>query len=142
MNLSSCLPQRTILQSTTKPLYQIRSKSRLPYGRSHIKKPVKLPNPVVPQFPQRVMLSDGSSFVHFTTSPKSTVYLNRDMTNNPFWSPGLAKGEGDDESGRLSRYKKRFGGEQVDITDLEGQNKDVKPPEGRPDSKPSATKKK
>ena len=64
---------------------QTRSVSSSPYGRTHVwkRRPNKLPNPVVPQFPQRVIRSDGSTFTHWTTSPRSVIRLTRDVTNNP-----------------------------------------------------------
>lgn len=39
--------------------------------------------------------------------------LTRDPTNHPLWNPGLerrAGGEDEDESGRLGRFRRRFGG--------------------------------
>src|ERR1700761_1115766 len=50
------------------PQGQTRFVSSSPYGRTHVWKhrQRKLPNPVVPQFPQIVIRSDGSSFVHHT----------------------------------------------------------------------------
>ncbi|KIO25638.1 hypothetical protein M407DRAFT_244012 [Tulasnella calospora MUT 4182] len=92
---------------------QTRSKSSSPYGRSHLRKAPTLPPPMVPQFKQRVILSDGSTFTHFTTSPRTTIRLTRDLTNNPFWAPGRdGIAAGDDEAGRMGRFKKRFGGEE------------------------------
>ncbi|KAG9019742.1 hypothetical protein FRB90_009612 [Tulasnella sp. 427] len=92
---------------------QTRSKSSSPYGRSHLRKAPTLPPPMIPQFKQRVILSDGSTFTHFTTSPRTTIRLTRDLTNNPFWAPGSdGIAAGDDEAGRMGRFKKRFGGEE------------------------------
>ncbi|KAG8951719.1 hypothetical protein FRC04_005740 [Tulasnella sp. 424] len=66
---------------------------------------------MIPQFKQLVILSDGSTFTHFTTSPRTTIRLTRDVTNNPFWAPGSdGIAAGDDEAGRMGRFKKRFGG--------------------------------
>ncbi|KAG8923206.1 hypothetical protein FRC01_013059 [Tulasnella sp. 417] len=94
---------------------QTRSKSSSPYGRSHLRKAPTLPPPMVPQFKQRVILSDGSTFTHFTTSPRTTIRLTRDLTNNPFWAPGSdGIAAGDDEAGRMGRFKKRFGGEETE----------------------------
>lgn len=94
---------------------QTRSWSSSPYGRTHVwrRRAPKLPNPVVPEFPQRVIRSDGSSFTHWTTSPRSLLRLTRDLTNNPFWNIGLMTKEGAEEesavAGRLGRFKRRFG---------------------------------
>ncbi|KAF5326637.1 hypothetical protein D9611_000719 [Ephemerocybe angulata] len=88
--------------------------SNSPYGRTHVWKrraPV-LPNPVVPKFPQRVIRSDGTSFVHWTTSPKSLVRLARDTTNNPLYNPAAASDRAVEEesstTGRLGRFNRRF----------------------------------
>ncbi|KZW00505.1 hypothetical protein EXIGLDRAFT_639238, partial [Exidia glandulosa HHB12029] len=71
-----------------------RSVSSSPYGRAHVwrvRKP-KIPNPVVPTFVQRVVRSDGSTFLHRTTSPKSYIRLTRDVTNSPLFNNGVTKG--------------------------------------------------
>jgi Ribosomal protein L31p, N-terminal len=72
----------------------------------------KLPNPIVPIFPQRVVLSDGSSFTHYTTSPRSRIRLTRDLTNNPLWNYGMSKGglfeDEEGSSGRMGRFRRKF----------------------------------
>ncbi|KAI0341363.1 hypothetical protein BDW22DRAFT_1358867 [Trametopsis cervina] len=94
---------------------QARPMSTSPYGRSHVwrKRPRKLPNPCVPQFPQQVIRADGSTFTHYTTSPRSVMSLTRDSTNNPMWTPFIGNKE-DAESaalaGRLGRFNKKFTG--------------------------------
>ncbi|KAF8881548.1 hypothetical protein CPB85DRAFT_1197927, partial [Mucidula mucida] len=96
---------------------QRRFVSTSPYGRTHVWKrrdPI-IPNPVVPKFPQRVILSNGASFTHFTTSPRSLLRLTRDTTNNPIWNTYLWADEGamEDEAnttGRLGRFNRRFEG--------------------------------
>ncbi|CAK5280896.1 unnamed protein product [Mycena citricolor] len=98
-------------------LPHVRSISSSPYGRTHVwkrRKPV-LPNPVVPKFPQRVVRADGSSFTHWTTSPRSSIVLTRDTTSNPLWNTGMwADGRGLEEenetTGRLGRFNRRFDG--------------------------------
>ncbi|KAH6904542.1 hypothetical protein BKA70DRAFT_538064 [Coprinopsis sp. MPI-PUGE-AT-0042] len=94
--------------------YQQRFVSSSPYGRAHVWKrraPV-LPNPVVPKYPQTVLRSDGTSFVHWTTSPKSLVRLTRDTTNNPMYNPAAAADRSVEEesgtTGRLGRFSRRF----------------------------------
>jgi hypothetical protein len=85
------------------------------YGRTHVWKhrPKKMPNPCVPRFPQVVVRADGSTYTHYTTSPRSTISLTRDTTNNPLWAPFFGNKE-DAESaalaGRLGRFNKRFDG--------------------------------
>ncbi|KAG0706684.1 hypothetical protein DFH29DRAFT_900893 [Suillus ampliporus] len=120
-----------------------RSVSTSPYGRSHVFKQrlPKLPNPVVPHFPQRVIRADGSSYMQWTTSPRSRITLTRDTTNNPLWNATQrlsgAVGEGgieDEEqegTGRLGRFRRRFGqdvgaGEWTELQ--EGIEAEVEPP--------------
>jgi hypothetical protein len=107
---AQCL--RTISKART--LQQQRFVSSSPYGRTHVWKrraPV-LPNPVVPKYPQTVLRSDGTSFVHWTTSPKSLVRLTRDTTNNPMYNPAAAADRSVEEesgtTGRLGRFSRRF----------------------------------
>ena len=91
-----------------------RSVSSSPYGRTHVwrRRAPKLPNPVVPHFPQRVVLSDGSTYIHWTTSPRSTIKLTRDTRNAPIWAPWLAGSNPEDiegaSAGRLGRFRRRF----------------------------------
>ncbi|KAG6813175.1 hypothetical protein H0H92_013295 [Tricholoma furcatifolium] len=94
---------------------QARLKSTSPYGRTHIwkRRPNTLPNPIVPKFPQLVIRSDGTSFTHWTTSPKSMIRLTRDTTNNPVWNTGAWSDEkGVEEegamTGRLGRFNRKF----------------------------------
>ncbi|KAB5588265.1 hypothetical protein CTheo_8291 [Ceratobasidium theobromae] len=106
------LPPRSYVIWNVSRLARFRhSQSGSPYGRSHLSpKTPQLPNPVIPTYPQTVFLSDGSSFTHRTTAPRSVVRLTRDISNNPVWQPGIEAraGEEDDLSGRLGRYKRRF----------------------------------
>jgi hypothetical protein len=91
--------------------------SSSPYGRTHVwkRRAPNLPPPVVPQFPQRVIRSDGSTFTHWTTSPRSVIRLTRDVTNNPLWNSATWAGahgieEEDAATGRLGRFQRRFEG--------------------------------
>ncbi|KAI9511965.1 hypothetical protein F5148DRAFT_974309 [Russula earlei] len=96
------------------PGHHARSVSSSPYGRTHVwkRRPKRLPNPVVPQFPQRVIRADGSSFTHWTTSPRSLIRLTRDVTNHPLWNVSALTGEGAAEesevTGRLGRFNRKF----------------------------------
>ena len=96
-------------------LQQSRAVSSSPYGRAHVwrNRPKKLPNPCVPQFPQQVIRADGSTFTHYTTSPRSVMKLTRDTTNNPLWAPFIGNKEdatSEQLTGRLGRFNKRFDG--------------------------------
>ncbi|KAI0792357.1 hypothetical protein C8Q75DRAFT_731597 [Abortiporus biennis] len=92
---------------------QTRSVSSSPYGRTHVwkKRDHVLPKPFVPEYPQLVVKSDGSTFTHYTTSPRSVIRLTRDTSNNPVWNPEayLASSLEEDESaGRLGRFSRKF----------------------------------
>ena len=88
--------------------------SNSPYGRAHVwkRRPPVLPNPLVPKFPQKVIRSDGTSFTHWTTSPKSLVRLARDTTNNPHWNTGNPSDRSMEEEtssvGRMGRFSRKF----------------------------------
>ncbi|KAJ7284728.1 hypothetical protein C8J57DRAFT_1051898 [Mycena rebaudengoi] len=108
----------------------VRSISSSPYGRTHVwkrRRPV-LPNPVVPKFQQRVVRADGSSFTHWTTSPRSLIRLTRDTTSNALWNTGMwADGRGLEEesetTGRLGRFNRKFegiGGARSEVDWMEG----------------------
>lgn len=101
-----------------------RAVSSSPYGRTHVwmtRKP-KIPNPVVPTFVQRVTRADGSTFLHRTTSPRTSIRLTRDVTSNPLYNNGVSKGglfgadqdaaedeaAVEDETSGMSRFTKRF----------------------------------
>jgi len=123
--------------SSTSTYCLCRSVSSSPYGRTHVwrRRAPSLPAPVVPQFPQQVIRSDGSTFTHWTTSPRSLIRLTRDVTNHPIWNSaavwarGDAEGDEGEEDGKakggLGRFKRRFGGDvmagvQVDWVEKDG----------------------
>ena len=107
-NPPSHLSQRCSLQRSKST-----STSTSPYGKSHTKRLPSLPRPTVALFPQLVVMSDGSTYTHRSTSPRSVVRLTRDVNNNPLWRPGSEGADQlDDETGRLGRFRRRF--ENVD----------------------------
>lgn len=58
-----------------------------------------------------ITLSDGSTYLHRTTSPVPIYRSTKDTKNNPLWNPSsqkLANVE-EDEAGRLKRFRGRFG---------------------------------
>jgi len=80
-------------------------------GKSHLKKPITIPNPLPALYPQRVLLSDGSTFTSYTTAPTPAILrLTRDVTNNPLWAPGTETRGAIDEEGRVGKFKRRFEG--------------------------------
>lgn len=83
-----------------------------PYGKTHVTtlKPRRLPPPVVPLFPQQVTLSDGSTFTHYTTSPKSSIRLTKDISNSPLWTLSSQRAAEETLTGRVGRFKQKFEG--------------------------------
>ena len=112
-----------------------RSVSSSPYGRTHVwkRRPKRLPNPIVPQFPQCVIRADGSSFTHWTTSPRSLIRLTRDVTNHPLWNVSALTGSGAAEesevTGRLGRFHRKFVGEVDWMNEAEGLSPSTAPSE-------------
>ncbi|KAJ8610437.1 hypothetical protein MRB53_038531 [Persea americana] len=89
---------RNQLTSIT-PLQQTRN-------ATFIKRP-KLPY----TFTQLIKLSDGSTFLHRTTSPQAVYQSMKDTKNTLLWNPSdqkLANVE-EDEAGLLKRFRGRFG---------------------------------
>jgi hypothetical protein len=62
-------------------------------------------------FTQLITLSDGSTFLHRTTSPAPIYKSIRDTKNNVLWNPSSQKlmNVEEDEAGRLRRFRARFG---------------------------------
>lgn len=62
-------------------------------------------------FTQLVTLSDGSAFTMRTTSPVPVYRSSRDTRNAPLWNPSSKDLQNveDDEAGRLSGFRARFG---------------------------------
>ncbi|KAJ6171184.1 hypothetical protein N7470_000251 [Penicillium chermesinum] len=62
-------------------------------------------------FSQLITLSDGSAFVHRTTSPSPVYRSTRDTRNTLLWNPSSSKlmNVEDDEAGRLAAFRARFG---------------------------------
>lgn len=62
-------------------------------------------------FTQLITLSDGSTFVHRTTSPQPVYRSTKDVRNSPLWNPSSQKlmNIEEDEAGRLKRFRGRFG---------------------------------
>ncbi|KAF2084523.1 hypothetical protein K490DRAFT_5593, partial [Saccharata proteae CBS 121410] len=73
-------------------------------------------------FTQLVTLSDGSTFLHRTTSPQPVLKSTKDMRNSPLWNPSSQKllNVEEDEAGKLKGFRKKFG-RGWDAETLEGQ---------------------
>ncbi|KAI5300125.1 guanine nucleotide exchange factor 10-like protein [Ascosphaera pollenicola] len=63
-------------------------------------------------FTQLIALSDGSTFLHRTTSPVPVYRSTRDTRNAPEWNPSNPKFSNteNDEAGQLAAFRSRFGG--------------------------------
>ncbi|KAF9522513.1 hypothetical protein CPB83DRAFT_110999 [Crepidotus variabilis] len=111
---SRSLPSLQNIAPRTPTCASRRCISNSPYGRTHVwkRRPATLPNPLVPKFPQKVIRSDGTSFTHWITSPKSLVRLTRDTTNNPHWNTGnpgdRTMEEETGSAGRMGRFSRKF----------------------------------
>lgn len=62
-------------------------------------------------FTQLITLSDGSTFVHRTTSPLPIYRSTKDARNAPLWNPSSQKllNVEEDEAGRLRAFRAKFG---------------------------------
>lgn len=62
-------------------------------------------------FTQLVTLSDGSTFLHRTTSPAPVYKSTKDQRNTPLWNPSSQKllNVEEDEAGKLAAFRAKFG---------------------------------
>ncbi|KIW02738.1 uncharacterized protein PV09_05810 [Verruconis gallopava] len=62
-------------------------------------------------FTQLVTLSDGSTYLHRTTSPVPVYKATKDVRNSPLWNPSSRKllNVEDDEAGKLAGFRSRYG---------------------------------
>ena len=112
--LRTCQPSssssKRLLHST--PRLSLEPKHYNPWAfKSHLKKAPGLPAPLPQIFPQKVLLSDGSTFTSYTTAPTPEIIrLTRDVTNNALWQPGMSTGGLKEEDGRVGRFRRMFEG--------------------------------
>lgn len=104
------MPPTTSTMSLLSPLRP--SSSSLSKSANQIRHASLLRRPKRPYtFTQMITLSDGSTYLHRTTSPMPIYRSTKDTKNNPLWNPSsqkLANVE-EDEAGRLKRFRGRFG---------------------------------
>lgn len=62
-------------------------------------------------FTQLITLSDGSTYLHRTTSPAAVYRSTKDIRNHPLWNPSSQKlmNVEEDEAGRLRAFRTKFG---------------------------------
>ncbi|KAI9206723.1 uncharacterized protein BJ171DRAFT_496666 [Polychytrium aggregatum] len=63
-------------------------------------------------FRQTIVHSDGSTINFKSTSPKVLIKMTKDVRNHPLWNPAL--NVLDDQSGEISKFKKKFGDLEFD----------------------------
>jgi hypothetical protein len=123
-NITLARPKNTTLHLNAKSLRRLegylpirhtvdftQTLARSSLGHSHVNRPSHslLPPASPPVFPQLVVHADGSSFTHYTTSPRSVFKMNRDATNNPAWFPNkVSTRDGQDEYGRIAAFREKF----------------------------------
>lgn len=98
-------------------------------SKTHVAKPPTVPNPVPALFPQKVVLSDGSTFTSYSTAPTPQIMrLTRDITNNPLWFPGMESASKDGSmEGRIGKFRRRFDAaqQQQPQTQAQGEAEDA-----------------
>jgi hypothetical protein len=62
-------------------------------------------------FTQLVTLTDGSTYLHRTTSPQPVYRSTKDVRNSPLWNPSSQKllNIEEDEAGKLRSFRAKFG---------------------------------
>ena len=62
-------------------------------------------------FTQLITLTDGSSYLHRTTSPAPVYRATKDIRNSPLWNPSNQKlmNIEEDEAGKLRTFRAKFG---------------------------------
>ncbi|KAF3393053.1 hypothetical protein EIK77_002120 [Talaromyces pinophilus] len=101
-------PSKSLLKSTT----STSSTSPSPYICTQCRHASLLRRPKRPYtFTQLIALSDGSTFLHRTTSPTPVYRSTRDTRNSLLWNPTSKKllTVEDDEAGRLAAFRAKFG---------------------------------
>ncbi|CAI6338466.1 unnamed protein product [Periconia digitata] len=94
----------------------LQANSHLPHtshaSRLQIRHATLLKRPKRPYtFTQLITLSDGSTFLHRTTSPVPTYKSTKDIRNTPLWNPSSHKllNVEEDEAGKLAAFRTKFG---------------------------------
>jgi hypothetical protein len=62
-------------------------------------------------FTQLVTLTDGSTYLHRTTSPSPVYKVTKDVRNSPLWNPSSQKllNIEEDDAGKLKAFRSKFG---------------------------------
>lgn len=96
----------------TRPLCSACESSSRSLNHQQVRHATLLRRPKRPYtFTQLVTLSDGSTFLHRTTSPAPIYRSAKDTKNNAMWNPSSQKllNVEEDEAGRLRKFRQRFG---------------------------------
>lgn len=111
--MATPIPSCSVLRALRSSL---QPNTRLPHtshaSRSQIRHATLLKRPKRPYtFTQLITLSDGSTFLHRTTSPVPTYKATKDTRNTPLWNPSSQKllNIEEDEAGKLAAFRSKFG---------------------------------
>ncbi|KAF1956620.1 hypothetical protein CC80DRAFT_492144 [Byssothecium circinans] len=112
--MATPIPSPSVLRAlrTTVSLHTRRITHTSHASQSQIRHATLLKRPKRPYtFTQLITLSDGSSFLHRTTSPLPTYKSQKDVRNNPLWNPSSQKllNVEEDEAGKLKAFRDKFG---------------------------------
>lgn len=105
----------SFLPSVRRPHPSLKHTLRLPCPHHHriqLRHASLLRRPKRPYtFTQLVTLSDGSTFVHRTTSPAPLYKSTKDTRNTPLWNPSSQRllNIEEDEAGKLRAFREKFG---------------------------------
>ncbi|APA10188.1 hypothetical protein sscle_06g049580 [Sclerotinia sclerotiorum 1980 UF-70] len=103
------LPSLTLRRTTSLPNTNLPITSTITHQIRHA---TLLKRPIRPYtFTQLVTLSDGSTYLTRSTSPAPIYRSTKDTRNHPLWQPSLdsLRNVENDEAGRLSAFRERFG---------------------------------
>ncbi|PVI07044.1 hypothetical protein DM02DRAFT_487903, partial [Periconia macrospinosa] len=112
--MATPIPSSSALRALRSSLH---SNTQLPPYTSHasrlqIRHATLLKRPKRPYtFTQLITLSDGSTFLHRTTSPIPTYKSTKDTRNTALWNPSSQKllNIEQDEAGKLAAFRAKFG---------------------------------
>lgn len=73
-------------------------------------------------FTQLVTLTDGSAYLHRTTSPSPVYKVTKDVRNSSLWNPSIQNLQNieEDDAGKLRSFRSKFGRGWDGETEQEG----------------------
>ncbi|QDS77930.1 hypothetical protein FKW77_001163 [Venturia effusa] len=98
-------------------------------------------------FTQLVTLTDGSAYLHRTTSPSPVYRVTKDVRNSALWNPSIEnlRNIEEDDAGKLRSFRSRFGRGWDGETEQDGtvateETKDAPPSDEEASKAPKAMK--